>query len=252
MLQHGFDMHRVFPSAPGDLERERDACRSVISEVNAAAAMPLKILLVTVGLSSDDQIVGFRSPVAENIRQCAYYLQVFEDDWGPKNLFRKMFFLATECRDDAALPMQEVVVFLKAAPRETDPEILAFRKELEQQVAGVGPSDCRAGAFTRLILVSLYPVWRDWRTAPRTAAPDTAMSRRRPSPGSPSLCAGRASRSAGCPRWPRRPSPSRRLEQRSDSSVVFLKDDLLAIEAQAFQDGSHIIHHRFQAADVNI
>jgi hypothetical protein len=133
MLQHGFDMHRVFLSAPGDLERERDACRSVISEANAAEAMLLKILLVTVGLPTDDQIVGFRSAVSENIRQCAYYVQVFEDDWGPKNLFRKMFYLATECRDDAALPMQEVVVFLKAAPRETDPEILAFRKELQEQ-----------------------------------------------------------------------------------------------------------------------
>jgi hypothetical protein len=123
MLQHGFDMHRVFLSAPGDLEREREACRGVISEVNAAEAMPLKILLVTVGLTS----------VSDNIRQCAYFVQVFEDDWGPKNLFRKMFYLATECRDDPALPLQEVVVLLKAAPRETDPEILAFRKELEEQ-----------------------------------------------------------------------------------------------------------------------
>jgi hypothetical protein len=132
MLKHGFDMHSVFLSAPGDLERERDACRSVISDVNGAEAMPSKILLATIGLTSDEQIVGFRSAVAENIRQCAYFIQVFEDDWGPKNLFRKMFFLATECRDDAALAMQEVVVFLKAAPREADPEILAFRKELEE------------------------------------------------------------------------------------------------------------------------
>jgi hypothetical protein len=133
MLKHGFDMHRVFLSAPGDLERERDACRSAISEVNSAEEMPLKILLVTVGLQSDDQIGGFRSAVADNIRECAYYVQVFEDDWGPKNLFRKMFYLATECRDDAAFPMQQVVVFLKAAPRETDPDILAFRQELEEQ-----------------------------------------------------------------------------------------------------------------------
>jgi len=131
MLKHGFDMHSVFLSAPGDLEKERDACRSVISDVTAEA-MPSKILLATVGLTNDEQIVGFRSAVAENIRQCAYFVQVFEDDWGPKNLFRKMFYLATECRDDASLPMQEVVVFLKAAPRETDPEILAFRKELEE------------------------------------------------------------------------------------------------------------------------
>lgn len=133
MLKHGFDMHQVFLSAPGDLEKERDASRAAISDVNAAEAMPSKILLITVGLTSDEQIVGFRSAVADNIRQSAYFVQVFEDDWGPKNLFRKMFYLATECRDDAALPMQEVVVFLKAAPRETDPEILAFRKELQEQ-----------------------------------------------------------------------------------------------------------------------
>ncbi len=136
MLKHGFDMHQVFLSAPGDLEKERDACRTAISDVNAAEAMPSKILLVAVGLTSDDQIVSFRSAASDNIRQSAYYIQVFEDDWGPKNLFRKMFYLATECRDDATLPMQDVVVFLKAAPRETDPEILAFRKEL-QEIPGV-------------------------------------------------------------------------------------------------------------------
>ena len=132
MLKHGFDMHQVFLSAPGDLGSERDICRNAIGDVNDAEAMPSKILLVTVGLTSDDQIVGFRSAVADNIRKSAYYVQVFEDDWGPKNLFRKMFYLAVDCRDDAALPMQDVVVFLKAAPREADLEILAFRKELEE------------------------------------------------------------------------------------------------------------------------
>jgi hypothetical protein len=133
MLKHGFDMHNVFLSAPGDLAKERETCRDAISEANASDAMPSQILLVTVGLTSDGPIVDFRSAVAENIRQCAYFIQVFEDDWGPKNLFRKMFYLAADCRDDPAFPMQEVVVFLKDAARETDPEILAFRKELEER-----------------------------------------------------------------------------------------------------------------------
>jgi hypothetical protein len=133
MMQHGFDMYRVFISAPGDLQCEQDTCRAAISEVNANEAMPQKILLVSVGLREDGQIEGFRSAVAENVRQCTYYIQVFQDDWGPKNLFRKMFYLATDSRDDASLPMREVVVCLKDAPRETDPEILAFRKELEEQ-----------------------------------------------------------------------------------------------------------------------
>jgi len=132
MLNHGFDMYRVFISGPGDLERDREVCRATISEVNASEAMPYKILLVSVGLQSDDQITGFRSLVADNVRQCTYFIQLFQDDWGPKNLFRKTFFLATECRDDPNFPMQEVVVCLKAAPREDDPEILAFRKELDE------------------------------------------------------------------------------------------------------------------------
>jgi hypothetical protein len=47
-----------------------------------------------------------------------------------------MLYLAAECRDDTSMPMREVIVRLKAAPHETDPEILAFRKELEE-LAGV-------------------------------------------------------------------------------------------------------------------
>ncbi len=131
-MQHGFDMYRVYLSAPGDLQKELDVCRAAISDVNRDVAMPEKILLVSVGLTNDDQITGHRAVVAENIRQCTYFIQIFEDDWGPKNLFRKMFQLALDCRDDAAFPMREAIVCLKAAPRETDPERLELRTELEQ------------------------------------------------------------------------------------------------------------------------
>jgi hypothetical protein len=132
MLKHGFDMQQVFLSAPGDLATERETCRGAIAEINEREAMPSKILLVTVGLINDGHIVDYRSAVADNVRASAYFIQIFHDDWGPKNLFRKMFHLAIECRDDAAAPMRDVVVFLRAAPRETDPEILAFRQELQQ------------------------------------------------------------------------------------------------------------------------
>jgi len=133
MMTHGFDMYRVFISTPGDLQREQESCRAAISEVNSTEAMPQKILLVSVGLREDGQIESFRSAVSENVRECTYYIQIFQDDWGPKNLSRKMFFIATDCRDDTSLPMREVIVCLKDAHRETDPEILAFRKELEEQ-----------------------------------------------------------------------------------------------------------------------
>ena len=130
MVIHGFDMYRVFISSPGDLIRENEATRAAISQINENEAMPRKILLVSVGLREHGDISGFRSAVADNIRQCTWFIQIFHDDWGPGNLFRKMFLLALECRDDPAFPMREVVVLLKDDPKETNPQILAYREEL--------------------------------------------------------------------------------------------------------------------------
>jgi len=132
-MPHGFDAYRVFVSAPGDLGRDREACHAAIAEANEATAMPAKILLVEVGLRDNDQISSHRAVVSDNVRWSSYFIQLFQDDWGPRDLFRKLFLLAMECRDDAAMPMREVVVCVKDAPGETNPEILAFRTELEER-----------------------------------------------------------------------------------------------------------------------
>jgi hypothetical protein len=130
-MPHGFDAFRIFISAPGDLEADREACQEVIAQVNEGAAMPAKVLLVSVGLRDNEQISGNRSITSDNVRWSAFFIQLFQDDWGPRDLFRKLFLLALECRDDTAMPMREVIVCLKDAPQETDREILAFREELE-------------------------------------------------------------------------------------------------------------------------
>ena len=132
-MPHGFDAYRVFISAPGDLEPDRNACYDAIAQANETTAMPAKVLLVSVGLRESNQIESFRAAVSDNVRWSAYFIQVFADDWGPRDLFRKLFLLAVECRDDKAMPMREVVVCLKDAPHETDAEILAFRRELEER-----------------------------------------------------------------------------------------------------------------------
>ncbi len=132
-MPHGFDTYRVFISAPGDLERDRQACHDAIAHANETVAMPERVLLVSVGLRENEQIAGSRAIVSDNVRWSTYFIQIFQDDWGPRDLFRKLFLLAVECRDDAAMPMREVVVCLKAAPNETNADILAFRKELEER-----------------------------------------------------------------------------------------------------------------------
>jgi hypothetical protein len=132
-MPHGFDAYRIFISAPGDLEPDRQACHDAVAAVNEATAMPAKILLVTLGLREDSQIEGFRNIVSDNVRWSSYFIQIFQDDWGPRDLYRKLFLLAVECRDDASMAMRDVAICLKNAPGETNAEILAFRKELEER-----------------------------------------------------------------------------------------------------------------------
>jgi hypothetical protein len=129
-MAHGFDDYRVFVSAPGDLEPDRQACYDILAEINESTAMPAKLLLVAVGLRDNNQITGSRSIVSDNVRWSAFFIQLFQDDWGPRDLFRKLFLLAAECRDDTLMPMRGMVICLKDAPDETSAEILAFREEL--------------------------------------------------------------------------------------------------------------------------
>jgi hypothetical protein len=131
LMPHGFDSYRIFISAPGDLEPDRQACYDAIAAVNESCAMPAKILLASVGLRDSSQIESNRSIVSDNVRWSSYFIQMFQDDWGPRDLFRKIFLLSLECRDDAVTPMRDVVVCLKDAPHETNSQILAFRAELE-------------------------------------------------------------------------------------------------------------------------
>jgi hypothetical protein len=132
-MPHGFDSYRIFISAPGDLDADRQACHDAISAVNESTAMPVKILLVPVGLRDNAQLEGSRSIVSDNVRWSNYFIQLFEDDWGPRSLFRKLFLLAAECRQDASMLMRDVVVCLKSLPEETDPKVIAFREELEER-----------------------------------------------------------------------------------------------------------------------
>jgi hypothetical protein len=143
-MPHGFDTYRIFVAAPGDLKTDRQACYDAVAAVNENSAMAAKVLLVPFGLREDNQIEGSRSIVSDNVRWSCYLIQMFQDDWGPRELFRKLFLLALECRDDPAMPMREVVLCLKDAPHETDPQILAFRAELE------GRTDVRVLRYNRV------------------------------------------------------------------------------------------------------
>ena len=151
-------MYRMFISTPGDLEDERQAAHAILPAVVEEHGMPFKTLLVPVGLRDNEHIIGYRAAVTENICQCTYYIQVFQDDWGPRNLFKKAFHAAEECRDDSSRPMREIVVLLKDAPHETDPGILAFRKELAGWKGGRVFPYAKLDEF-KTILTGVYTAW---------------------------------------------------------------------------------------------
>lgn len=157
-MPHGFDAYRVFVSAPGDLEADREAVYGAIAKANETVAMPARILLVNIGLRDSDQIVTFRSATADNVRWSTFFIQIFQDDWGTRDLFRKLFLLALECRDDGSMPMRDLVICLKDAPAETNQEILAFRRELEER------NDVKLFRYTQTAQLKEYveSVCLDW------------------------------------------------------------------------------------------
>jgi hypothetical protein len=169
-MAHGFDVYRVFLSAPGDLESDRQVCHQAIADGNEAVAMPEKILLATIGLRESGQIESHRTIVSDNVRWSTYFIQLFQDDWGPRDLFRKLFLLAVECRDDHAMPMRDVVVFLKDAPHESDSRILEFRKELDS-FPGARIFHYRTMEELRAQLAPILTEWARELIAEKTAAP---------------------------------------------------------------------------------
>ncbi len=160
-MPHGFDAYRVFISAPGDLETDRQACHDAIAKVNASIAMPAKVLLVSIGLRENSQIEGNRAIVSDNVRWSSFFVQLFQDDWGPRSLFRKLFLLSLECREDGSMPMRDVVVCLKDAPDERDAGVLGFRSELE------GRADVRLVRYSKPehLKEQLEEVLRSWAEA---------------------------------------------------------------------------------------
>jgi hypothetical protein len=108
-------------------------------------------------LRDNDQLGAFRSAVTDNVRWSTYFVQIFEDEWGERDLFRKLFLKAIECRDDEAMPMRDIAVCLKNAPHERNPDILAFRRELEEQtnvrLIRYGAVDELKAQFTEICLL---------------------------------------------------------------------------------------------------
>jgi hypothetical protein len=176
-MAHGFDDYRIYISAPGDLEPDRLACYEALAEVNESIAMPAKLLLVGIGLRDNNQITGSRSIVSDNVRWSAFFIQLFQDDWGPRDLFRKLFLLAAECRDDASMPMRDVVICLKDAPDETSAEILAFRVEL------AGRKDVRVLRYGSVdeLKEQLAVVCQAWAHGLISSSPNNAATEAQPS-----------------------------------------------------------------------
>ena len=108
-------MHRVFCSTPGDLESERLLFHNVVAEVTESEGMPRQTLLVPVTCLRNEHLLLFRKAVEENVRQCAYFVQVLNDSWGMGDSFKGLYPFAAACRDNPNEPMQEMAVFIKGS-----------------------------------------------------------------------------------------------------------------------------------------
>jgi hypothetical protein len=130
-----YRMHRVFCATPGDsesdLEPERQAFYDVIGEVNETEAMPEEILFVPVSvLPNLADLTVFRKPVDDNVRACAFYVQVLHHTWGPAaRNFEHQYQLAKQCCADPQLPMKGVSLFFKVPNgRPVEPDVADLKE----------------------------------------------------------------------------------------------------------------------------
>jgi len=129
-----YAMHRIFCATPGDLEMEREAFYKVMADFNANHAMPRGILFVSLSIVPGvADMRPYAAVVAENIRSCRYYIQVIEDGWGPPHRnFEREYAVAMQCKNDPAMPMQDVAVLFKKPllPHHMDPSIVEWKQKL--------------------------------------------------------------------------------------------------------------------------
>ena len=131
-MPHGFDMYRVFISAPGD--RALSARPATMRSPRRTKPRPCP------PRSCSSTSAYGRTNTCRISLHCLGQrplVRVLHSDIrrgrGSRVTIRKLFHLAVECRDDASLPMREVVVCLKDSPHETDRQILEFRRKLEDR-----------------------------------------------------------------------------------------------------------------------
>ena len=108
-------MHRVFCSTPGDLESERLFFHNVVAEVTETEGMPRQTLLVPVTCLRNEHLLLFRKAVEENVRQCAYFVQVLNDSWGLGDAFKGLYPFAAACRDKSVGEKNGLTIFQTAS-----------------------------------------------------------------------------------------------------------------------------------------
>ena len=122
MQRHGFDVHDVFCSTPGNLEQELEAFHRVLGEVNEENGIARKTLLAGLCLKSDNFIFVAGDAAKSNIRSCTYFLQVLDKSWGPVGLFRELYDVAVASLADDQSPMRALAIFAKSTASVEIPE----------------------------------------------------------------------------------------------------------------------------------
>ena len=116
-------MHRVFCATSFELEAERRAFEELLGEFNETSAMPRGVLFVPVFLVRMRDKRPYQAEIDDNIRESRYYLLSVAGEWGPaERNFKSDYRLACRCREDAALPMRDVVVLQRRFEDDPPPE----------------------------------------------------------------------------------------------------------------------------------
>jgi hypothetical protein len=132
-----FSFYRIFCATPSNAEKELEAFHDAVAEVNQEIGQAAGSLLVPVCLPAHIQTTEvFRAALDANVRECAFFVQVLRDGWGPpqQRNFQAQFQLACELLNDSCSPMKGVAAFVQETPgTEGHPEAARLKANLTEQ-----------------------------------------------------------------------------------------------------------------------
>lgn len=124
-----FTFYRILCCNPPDLDPEREAFESAVTQFVEQVTMPDRVLFAPASLRPPIHATVQKSAIEANIRMCEFFVQIFGEQW-PDPVFAGFVEYAQQCAADPSMATRSLAVLFRSYASAA-PELRRFRERLE-------------------------------------------------------------------------------------------------------------------------